>query len=215
MIPYQVIASGSKGNAVILNHEILVDCGVTFSSLRGVYKDLKLVLLTHIHTDHFKKTTLRTLTAHRPTLKFACGSWLAGALVDAGVEKRNIHILKPNLMYPYPGVNVIPVQLTHNVPNCGYKLHFPGCKVFYATDTGNLDGISAYHYDLYMVEANYEDAELMERLKMKRSQGIFPYEERVLHNHLSRKQCDDFLYANMSQKSQYLYMHQHEESEKP
>lgn len=214
MIPYQIIASGSKGNAVVLNHEILIDCGVSFASLRDVYKNLKLVLLTHIHTDHFRPTTIKALAAHRPTLKFACGPWLAEPLIKAGTEKRNIHILTQNLMYPYPGVNVIPVQLTHNVPNYGYKLHFPGCKTFYATDTGNLNGISAYHYDLYMVEANYEDGELIDRIKKKRSAGRYPYEEKVIYNHLSQKQCDSFLYANMGPTSRYVYMHQHEGSDK-
>ncbi len=47
---YEIIASGSTGNAVAINKNILIDVGVSFKSLKNVYKDLQLVLLTHIHS---------------------------------------------------------------------------------------------------------------------------------------------------------------------
>lgn len=47
---YDVIASSSAGNAVVINGNILVDCGVPFKRLNAVYKDLQIVLLTHIHS---------------------------------------------------------------------------------------------------------------------------------------------------------------------
>ena len=50
MMDCEVIASGSKGNAVVLNKHILIDAGVSFKALKDVYKDLKIVLLTHIHS---------------------------------------------------------------------------------------------------------------------------------------------------------------------
>lgn len=50
---YNIISTGSKGNAVVINGRILIDCGVPFKALEPVKKDLRLVLLTHIHSDHF------------------------------------------------------------------------------------------------------------------------------------------------------------------
>ena len=50
---YNIISTGSKGNAIVLNKIILLDCGVPFRELKDVYKDLKIVLLTHAHGDHF------------------------------------------------------------------------------------------------------------------------------------------------------------------
>ena len=157
MIPYHIISTGSKGNAVVINHSILIDCGVPFKDVVPFIQRLKLVLLTHIHSDHFRPSTLRRLSCERPLLRFACCRWLVADLVEAGVSARNIDILDPGVMYGYGICNVIPVRLVHNVPNCGYKIHFPTGKVFYATDTNNLSGITAKHYDLFMVEANYED----------------------------------------------------------
>lgn len=49
MIDYNIIATGSKGNAVVIDQKILIDCGVSFKALSKVYRALKLVLLTHIH----------------------------------------------------------------------------------------------------------------------------------------------------------------------
>ncbi len=46
---YKILASCSSGNAVIIKNIILIDCGVTFKRLQKYYKNLKIVLLTHIH----------------------------------------------------------------------------------------------------------------------------------------------------------------------
>ena len=71
MIRYNIIATGSTGNAVKIN-DILIDCGVSFKKLKDVYKHIKLVLLTHEHSDHFRTPTIRKLAAERPTLRFGC-----------------------------------------------------------------------------------------------------------------------------------------------
>ena len=83
---YNIISTGSQGNAIVLNNIILLDCGVPFRDLKDVYKGLKIVLLTHIHGDHFNKTTIRKLAAERPTLRFACCSWLVSELLQCGVS---------------------------------------------------------------------------------------------------------------------------------
>ena len=108
MIDYNIIATGSKGNAVVIDQKILIDCGVSFKALSKVYRALKLVLLTHIHSDHFQPTTLRLLAENRPTLRFACCAWLCKPLVDAGVPVSQIDVLEPGHMYGYGICNVRP-----------------------------------------------------------------------------------------------------------
>lgn len=209
-IDYNIVSTGSKGNAVIINDFLMIDCGVPFKKLEILYKKLKLVLLTHIHGDHFVKTTIRRLSEERPTLRFGCGSWLVSALCDAGVAKGNIDILKNGAVYDYGAVKVEAVRLTHNVPNCGYKLTFgDGSRLFYATDTSTLSGISAKDFDLYMVEANHEEEEIKERIAKKKAAGEYAYEIKAIKNHLSKEQCDNWIYSNMGPKSEYIYMHGH------
>lgn len=47
---YEVLATGSSGNAVIINKNILIDCGVSYKTLKDVYLKAQIVLLTHIHS---------------------------------------------------------------------------------------------------------------------------------------------------------------------
>lgn len=208
---YNIISTGSKGNAVVINDVILIDCGVSYKALEPIRSNIKIVLLTHIHTDHFKHSTIGLLAKNRPTLRFACCSWLVSDLVSLGVAKTNIDVLEIGKKYDYGSFAVSPVQLYHNVPNCGYRVYMNGKKLFYATDTNTLEGISAKGYDLYMVEANYDDVEIQERIKAKQNSGAYAYEIGVLYAHLSKQKCDDFIYDNISSNGEYVYLHQHEE----
>lgn len=210
MIDYNIISTGSKGNAVVLNDIILIDCGVSFKALKEVYKDLKIVLLTHIHSDHFNRTTLRRLSEERPTLRFACCEWLVTPLLETGITKRNIDVLEIGKIYDYKAFKVSPVKLYHDVPNCGYRLFFGKEKAFYATDTSTLAGITAKDYDLYLVEANHEEEEIQKRISEKKANGEFIYEIRATRNHLSKEQCDAWIYENIS-NGEYVYLHQHQE----
>lgn len=210
---YNIISTGSKGNAVVIGGEILVDCGVPFSALKGVYKDIKLVLLTHIHSDHFVPSTIRHLHENRPSLRFACCKWLVKDLLDCGVSKYSIDVLEIGTRYDYGAFKVAPVKLYHNVPNAGYRLYCGSEKVFYATDTSTLAGIKAKNYDLYMVEANYEPEKIIEAINEKKRKGEYAYELNVLKNHLSKPDCDEFIRNNRGPNSKYVYLHQHKYSE--
>ena len=139
---------------------------------------------------HLQPTTLRLLAENRPTLRFACCAWLCKPLVDAGVPVSQIDVLEPGHMYGYGICNVRPDMVKHNVPNCGWKVWLQSGKLFYCTDMNNLNGITAPNYDLYMVEANYDDAEIQAKIAEKKLNGEYIYELGVLHNHMSlAKMC--------------------------
>ena len=69
--------------------------------------------------------------------------------------------------------------------------------------------VVARGYDLYLVEANYEEEEIHRRIKEKEIEGAYAYEKSVLHNHLSKEKCDAWIYANAGHTSEYIYLHQH------
>lgn len=208
---YNIISSCSKGNATVIRDIILIDCGVTFKKLEKDYKKLKLVLLTHIHSDHFKKETIRKLADERPTLRFACCEWLLEPLLECGVKRKNIDVLQIGTKYDYKLFKIVPIKLYHDVPQCGYRVLFDNYKVIYATDTKTLDGISAKNYDLYLIEANYTEEDMRERIRIKQEKYKYAYEFRAKENHLSKEKADEFLLENMGENSKYIYMHQHVE----
>lgn len=208
---YKIISSCSTGNATIIRDIILIDCGVTFKKLEKYYKQLKIVLLTHIHSDHFKKETIRKLAQERPTLRFACCEWLLQPLLECGVLRKNIDLLQIDTRYDYKLFKIVPIKLYHDVPQCGYRILFDDYKVIYMTDTRTVEGIVAKNYDLYLVEGNYEEEELEQRIKQKQEEGLYYYESRVRNTHLSKGQATDFLLNNMGENSEYVFMHEHVE----
>lgn len=210
---YKIINSGSDGNATVLEDIILIDCGVSFQKLKNYYKKLKIVLLTHIHGDHFNRATIKKLSKERPTLRFACCHWLINELLDCGVSKKNIDVLKIGISYNYTLFKVMPIKAYHDVPNCGYRIFINNKKVLYITDTGTLEGISAKNYDLYLVEANYDETELSNKINNKIENNVYAYEIRVKNTHLSRKQCIDFFINNSMDTSILIYMHEHKDKE--
>ena len=208
---YKIISSCSTGNATIIRDIILIDCGVTFKKLEKYYKQLKIVLLTHIHSDHFKKETIKKLAQERPTLRFACCEWLLQPLLECGVLRKNIDVLQIGTRYDYKLFKIVPIKLYHDVPQCGYRVLFDDYKVIYMTDTRKVEGIVAKNYDLYLVEGNYEEEELEQRIKQKQEEGLYYYESRVRNTHLSKGQATDFLLNNMGENSEYVFMNEHVE----
>ena len=135
-------------------------------------------------------------------------------LLEAGVDPRIIDVYDPRLqaflMYG-PDLSIRAQLLKHNVPNCGYHIRMNREKIFYATDTGTLDGIEAKGYDWYLVEANHTKAEIAARIAEKQAAGEYAYEYRAAENHLSLEQAEDWLYQQMGSRSRYVFLHGHEE----
>lgn len=229
---YDILATGSSGNAVVINGEILIDCGVSMKKLResGYIKNLKLVLLTHSHVDHFNAATVRAIHKERPALRWGCCEWMVLHLLEVGVDKRVIDVCEPQCWTVYTEFDVMPCTLLHDAPNCGWTIQGgnkrilfdtpnlwksePGIyRMFYATDTSTLDHIEAKDYDYYLIEANHTRAEIEARIAEKRARGEFAYENRAAQNHLSQEQAMDWLARNAGPNSKYVFLHQHKEKE--
>ena len=210
---HEIIATGSRGNAVYLEGGVLVDAGVPFKSILSHAGRVKIVLLTHIHKDHFNASTVKRLAFERPSLRWGVPPWLVAEAVACGVGKKNIDVLEMGKYAKCGSFTVQPVPLAHDVPNCGYKIHFgDGRSAFYATDTNSLEGIEAKGYSLYLIEANYAEEEILERIRAKQDGGKYCHEWDVLKYHLSKEKALDWLYANMGPASEYVLLHGHEES---
>ena len=204
MVIAQVINSGSEGNAVIYNNAIMVDCGVSLKALEAVKRSLKIVLLTHKHSDHLKLRTLQRLQAERPTLRVACGNFLLEELPCI----KNIDVLQVGKIYDYGAFKVSPVKLYHDVPNFGWRIFLPnGQKIFHATDTVHLEGITAKGYDLYAIEHNYCEEYIQEAIEEARANGEYTHAYGNINTHLSIQQARAFIEKNRKESSEVLELH--------
>lgn len=204
MIQAKVISSGSEGNAVVYDNAIMVDCGVTLKALESVKRSLKIVLLTHQHGDHLKLRTLQRLQAERPTLRIACGAFLLDKLEGL----TNIDVLQVGMLYDYGTFKVSPVKLYHDVPNIGWRIFLnSGQKIFHATDTAYLEGITAKGYDLYAIEHNYCEEYIQQAIEEAHAKGEYTHAYGNINTHLSIQQARAFIEANRKESSEVLELH--------
>ena len=206
---YQIIETGSKGNCTVLEDSILIDIGVSYKKILPFADKVKVVLLTHCHSDHFNQVTIAKLIREHPMTKFVCCKHLVKDLSKI-VPASSIYVLEINKRYDLGLCILSPFPLYHDVPNVGWRISIKGQKCIYATDTRMID-ITARNYDLYLVEANYEMDEILGRIRDKQDAGEYIYEYRAINNHLSKEQCDEWLAVNKGPGSEVVYMHQHKE----
>ena len=181
---YNIIGSGSSGNATIVFDHILIDCGVPFSKIAAYVKEIQLVLLTHEHGDHFRPSTA--------VLAFP-------AAAQVPVQPFQVPHNVPNCGWKIFRESITP---------CNSNIE----KLFYATDASTLDGIEAKDFDLYMIECNHRQEEIQARIAEKQSRGEYAYEVEAARNHLSWEQAMSWLAEN-GPTSKFIPMHQHIDKE--
>lgn len=206
------LASSSAGNCYIYNKDLMIDIGVSYAKVKPYLKDIKLLLLTHAHFDHFNSKTIAKALYEQPNIMILCGEWLREKLLEIGINKRNIYILELDKTYNLGKYLITPVMAIHDVPNCGYKITIlsNGYKIFHITDTGSLNHIEAKGYDWYSVEGNYESKDIIDRQIIEaKNKGQFTYLERAKKNHMEQVATLNWLDNNMAEHSKYEFIHQH------
>ena len=209
---YNIIGSSSKGNAIIVEDKILLDCGVTYTKLKSYLKDIKLIFISHVHLDHLLPTTIKHIAYNYPTIKYLTGSEeVVKKLVECGVNKKNIYVLKPSKWYDLGLIKTKLEPLLHDTPNYALSFEYEDKKCIYIVDTASVDNIEAKNYDLYLIENNFQE-EILEKhiqecIDNNDNENKLYYLQRTLNTHLSKSKCDDFLINNMGKNSTYQYIH--------
>ena len=205
---YKIIQSGSKGNAIIYQDKVMVDCGVPYADIEEHLKEVKVILLTHEHKDHFNTSTIMKVAIKHPAIIFVGCDWMIKKLKAIGpMNCREIEISKVWI----DGINrisVSPFQLYHDVPNCGWRISVDDKMIFHATDTSTLEGIVAKGYDLYAIEQNYDETIIHQRMEEESEKGLFSHGYGSINSHLSVQQAESFIEQNRKKDSQILKLHQ-------
>lgn len=198
MTSYKIIASGSNGNAILYDY-VLVDCGIPYTKLKPYVQQIRLVLLTHEHKDHFNLKSIKELSK---TSKIICCEWLSELLGDIPHT-----VVEVNKWYSLGSVKIAPFILYHDVKNCGWRIELNGSKIFHATDTVTLKGITAKNYDIYGIEFNYDEFTIYDVIDDKIKNNEFAYELGAIESHLSFQQAEAFISRNAREDSKVLKLH--------
>ena len=111
-------------------------------------------------------------------------------------------------IYDYGAFKVSPVKLYHDVPNFGWRIFLPnGQKIFHATDTVHLEGITAKGYDLYAIEHNYCEEYIQQAIEEARANGEYTHAYSNINTHLSAQQARAFIDKNRKESSEVLELH--------
>ena len=196
-----IIQSDSQGNAVLYLDSILVDIGVSWKKLAPYKNQIQLVLLTHRHKDHLNIGALKRLQKHNPKLIVAGGEFMKEHLGEID----NIYTLDFGKWYRFGNIDIAPVKLYHDVPNYGYRIFGNNEKIFHATDTSTLEGITAKNYTVYAIEDNY--CEVIANKAITTPKCDYEHIYRSIQTHLSSQQRQKFIDDNAGDEYIELKLH--------
>lgn len=149
-INYNIVSSGSWGNAVIINRVVLVDCGVPISKLREYVDDIKYLFITHVHGDHLNIGTCKWLVANG--VKVCCyNSDVLSVLMANGIVGQQ--------MVVGDGFIVRAFDVLHDVLCNGFVFYFGGVSVLYVTDFGDIYDLPDEKFDVIMIESNHYESD--------------------------------------------------------
>lgn len=206
---YNIIGSSSKGNCIIVEDVLMLDCGVTYTKIKKYLSKVKLIFISHVHQDHLLPNTIKKIAYNYPTIKFITGSmFVVQNLVFLGIKKNNIYPLNCHKKYDLGLFKVKLEELYHDTPNYALKWELNGKKGIYIVDTNSVEHIQAKNYDLYLIENNYQEDLLQEHIDNCENKDMLYYLNRVPNTHLSSEQANSFLIKNMGENSTYEYIHQ-------
>ena len=174
---FNIIESGSKGNATIVEHNgcvLLIDMGIPLKNLReglAVWNkkllDIDALLLTHSHGDH--TAGVRYLDP----LPIYC--------TKETYSKGDIHFIEVGESFDVKGIEITPIEASHDAINTvGYILCADDEKLVYLTDTGYIPDETLNEIknaDYYIIESNHDRKML---LKTNRPEML---KQRILSDH--------------------------------
>ena len=153
---FNIIASGSKGNATIVSHNktnILIDMGISLTRLKegleefGLdIKDINAAIFTHDHSDHI--AGIKFLS---PKIMYALRGTLSSTMTNV------IELYEP---FTIGDIKITAFPTSHDATNpCGFILEAPEEKLTYVTDTGVFLDESkevASNPDYLIIESNHD-----------------------------------------------------------
>ena len=197
---FKTIETGSGGNAFLLD-DLMIDCGLPYSKIKENLVGVNHILLTHIHGDHFNKTTIRKIAANHENIMFVCCEWLKDDLLNITDENRIIVVDVGDIYSPYGyRYEISPILAYHDVPNCGYRIMKDGWKHLHITDTSTLEGITAYGYDSASIECNHHRGKALELIEQAKEDGEFSHLPGAINSHLSVEEVIEFCKINKIKK---------------
>ena len=183
---------------MIINKDIMIDCGVAFSKIKDDLYDVKYLLITHIHSDHLNKKTLLQINQKFPTIQIIGNyevyqAWAVDRIANAGFEIETDDYI------------FTPFECLHDVLTYGFTFTIDDKKIIYATDTSTMENAPDETYDMFFLESNHDEKKL-EAIRGDKKGSYDPYLSGK--RHLSTQQARAFYFMHRrDQGSELIELH--------
>jgi len=202
------LSSGSSGNCYYLGNEfhgILIDAGISATSIRKFLKNMDIpmqtimgVLITHNHVDHIKGLELLTRKNNLPAFT-THKIWKSILTPDKKISPDCIHEIPLRQGFQLAGFDIEAFPVCHDAPETiGFHICTCDKKITIVTDLGHICQTAALYIkaaNLLVIESNYDEEML--------DSGKYPHflKSRIKsdHGHLGNYQTAAFLADNISE----------------
>ena len=207
------LASGSKGNATIIETEdlnILIDAGLPLSTLKKRLKrpfpKIDILIITHTHSDHIKGIE-SFIKMYNPKVYTGKN--------DLEEKLKNKINIRNEKKITIKNIEIETFNLSHDVPCIGLLIKEKDKELVYITDTGYIREKlleKLKNKDCYIIESNYDEEMLMN--------GPYPFylKQRIRkpEGHLSNEDTYRYLKTLVGDKTKYINLaHLSEENNNP
>ncbi len=207
------LSSGSSGNCYYIGNEfhgILIDAGISATSIRKFLRDMDIsmqtimgVLITHNHVDHIRGLEVLVRKNYLPVFTTA-KIWKSVLLSQKKISRDCIREIPLQQKFHLAGFDIEAFPVWHDAPETiGFHVSSGEKKITIATDLGYICETSATYLkdaNLIVIESNY-DEEMLEN-------GGYPYylKKRIRsdHGHLGNHQTSVFLADIISENISHI-----------
>ncbi len=195
-----VLASGSKGNAILIHDEIggvLIDAGLRYNEMLKRLKDarikpeiIKAVCVTHAHSDHVAELER---IVHKFNIAVYISEPACQWIIDYKIPRKQLNTFNAGDCFFVGSYNIQPFSVSHDADGTtGFTITSKHSRVGIATDLGIADDsvIGALKgCNTIMLESNYDESLLRQSSRPQVLKNRISGDK----GHLSNKQCAEAL----------------------
>lgn len=207
------LSSGSSGNCYYLGNEfhgILIDAGISATSIRKFLKDMDIsmqsimgVLITHNHIDHIKGLELLTRKNSLPAFTTA-KIWESILSPQKKISRDCIREIPLQQKFHLAGFDIEAFPVSHDAPETiGFHICAGDRKITIVTDLGHICQTSSPYIkaaNLLVIESNYDE----QMLENGRYPHFLKARIRSDHGHLGNHQTAAFLADNINDSLDHI-----------
>jgi phosphoribosyl 1,2-cyclic phosphodiesterase len=205
------LSSGSSGNCYYIGNEfhgILIDAGISATSIRKFLKDMDIsmhsimgVLVSHNHSDHIRGLEVLTRKNRMPAFTT---SKIWDSMLRKTISRDCIREIPLQQTFHLAGFDIEAFPVCHDAPETiGFHICAGDKKITIVTDLGHICHTAASYVkkaNLLVIESNYDEQMLVD--------GRYPYflKTRIQsdHGHLGNHQTSLFLAENMNDNISHI-----------